>query len=53
MKSVAALTFCQAARLVLLTLHGDNFIAADETQTLDMLDEALECFSVLKNMPKI
>ena len=49
---VAAQTFYHAAWLVLATVHGDDFIAAGETQSLDMLDEALEHFFVLKNDAK-
>ena len=39
---VAAQTFCHAAWLVLATVHGDDFEAASETQSLDILDEAME-----------
>ena len=37
---VAAQTFYHAAWLVLATVHDDDFIAASETQSLDVLDEA-------------
>ena len=36
-----------------VTVHGDDFAAAGETQSLDMLNEALEHFFVLKKMPGI
>ena len=38
---------------MLATVHGDNFLASSETQSLDMFDEALEQFFVLKKMPSI
>ena len=47
---VAAQTFYHATWLVLSIVHGHEFIAG-ETQSLDMLDEALEQFFVLKKMP--
>ena len=50
---VAAQTFYHAAWLVLATVHGNDFMGSGETQSLDMLDEALEQFFVLKKMPKI
>ena len=50
---MAAQTFNHAAWLVLATVHGDDFAAAGETQSLDMLNEALEHFFVLKKMPRI
>ena len=40
-------------RCVLATVRGDDIMAAGETQTLDMLDEALERFFVLQQMPRI
>ena len=49
----AAQTFYHATWLVLATEHGDDFKAAGETQSLDMLDEALEQFFVLKKVPRI
>ena len=49
---VAAQTFHHAAWLVQATVHDDDFIAAGETQSLDVLDEALEQFFVLKKMPR-
>ena len=33
--------------------QGEDFIASGETQSLGMLDEALEQFFVLKKMPRI
>ena len=49
---VAAQTFHHAASLVLAIVHGDDFIASGETQSWDMLDQALEQFFVLKKMPR-
>ena len=49
---VAAWTFYHATWLVLGIVHGDNFTAAGETQSLDMPDEELEQFFVLKTMFK-
>ena len=49
---VAAQTFYHGTWLALATVHSDDFIAAGETQSLDMLDEALEQFVVLKKMPR-
>ena len=51
--SVAAQTFYHAGWLLLATVHDDHFIAASETQSLDVLDEALEKFFVLKKMSSI
>ena len=39
--------------MVLATVDGDDFISACETQSLDMLDEAMEQFFVLKKMPRV
>ena len=50
---VAAPTFFHAARLALATVHGDDLTAAGVAQSVDMLDEALEQFFVLKKMPRI
>ena len=50
---VAVQTFYHATWLVLATVHGDDFVAARQTQSLDMLDEALEQLFVLKKMPRI
>ena len=50
---VAAQTFYHATWLVQATVHGDDFTAARETQSLDVLDGALEQFFVLKKMPRI
>ena len=49
---MAAQTFYHAAWLVLATVYGDDFIASGETQWLDMLDDALDQFFVLKKMPR-
>ena len=49
---VAAQTFYLAAWLMLATVHGDDFIASGETQSLDMLDGAFEQFFVLKKDAK-
>ena len=45
---VAAQTIYHAAWLVLATVHGDDFVASGETQSLDMLDRAWERFFVLR-----
>ena len=50
---VAAKTSYSATWLVLATVHGDDLMAAGETQSLDMLDEALEHFFVLEKMQRI
>ena len=50
---VAAQTFYHATWLVLATVHGDDVMAAGETQSLDMLVEALEQFFALMKMPRI
>ena len=50
---VAAQMFYHATWLVQATVHGDDFTAARETQSLDVLDGALEQFFVLKKMPRI
>ena len=49
---VVAQTF-NHSRWLLATVHGDDFIAAGETRSLDMLDEALEQFFALEKMPRI
>ena len=46
-------TFYHETWLVLANAHGDDFLAAGETQSLNMIDEALEQFFVLKKMPTI
>ena len=51
---VAAQTFLNhAAWEVLATLHGDDFTAAGESLSLDILHEASAQFSVLQKMPRI
>ena len=49
----AAQSFHHATWLVLATVHGDDITAAGDTPSLDMLDETLVQFSVLKKMPRI
>ena len=50
---VAAQTFYHATWLVLATVHGDDFMAAGETQSLDIFHEELEHMFVTKKMPRI
>ena len=39
-------------RVAAQTVHGDDFIASRDTQSLDMFDEELELFFALKKMPR-
>ena len=51
--SVATQVFFHAQWLVLVVIHGDDFMAGGAPRSLDLLDEALGQFFILKVIPRV